>query len=173
MTKSEYSGEVGAMAAIESAFANLDDEAKGRVLRWAADRFGLAPKIAASAATAMIPTAVNATHAKELAPSELADLYAAATPHTEAEKALVVAYWLQFVKGQPDLESQQINGELKQLGHGVANITQALEVLKRQKPQLVVQTRKEGTTRQARKKYRVTEEGKKVVQQMASGNRSE
>jgi hypothetical protein len=165
----EISGEVNAMAALEAALVDLDDEAKGRVLRWAADRFGLAPLPTMKAQVAAAPGQLVLTK-NTFESTELADLYSAAAPSTESEKSLVVGYWLQFVKGQPDLESQQINNELKQLGHGVSNITKALEVLKDRKPQLVVQTRKEGTTRQARKKYRVTEEGRKVVQQMLANS---
>jgi len=160
------SGEVNAMAAIEAAFSALDDEAKGRVLRWAADRFGLSTQLKVQGApSAVVPNSLSPSNGP-IEAMELADVYSAAVPTTESEKALVVAYWLQVVRGQADLESLQINNELKQLGHGVGNITRALEVLKDQKPQLVVQTRKEGATKQARKKYRVTEEGRKLVQQM-------
>jgi hypothetical protein len=170
MTKAELSGEVGAMAALEAALSGLDDDAKSRVLRWAADRFGISGTLAPgrSAAPASSSTAAPAPFTADA--SSLADLYSAAAPETGSQKALVVAYWLQFAKGQADLESQQINNELKQLGHGIANITKALEELKQRKPQLVVQTRKEGTTQQARKKYRVTEEGRKFVQQMVSNS---
>jgi DNA-binding PadR family transcriptional regulator len=67
-----------------------------------------------------------------------------------------------------DVEAQRVNTELKQLGHGVSNITRAFDALKSQKPALIMQTRKEGTSKQARKKYKVTTEGKKAVERMLS-----
>lgn len=165
MSSDDASSEVGAMAAIEKAFAGLDKDAQGRVLRWAADRFGMTQMPTRVADKALVaPPAASVTEF-----SSLAELYGAADPATDAEKALVVGYWLQYVSGQQDLESQTINTELKQLGHGVGNITKALETLKERKPQLAVQTRKSGSTRQARKKYRITEEGRKVVQHMLNG----
>jgi Transcriptional regulator PadR-like family len=172
MTKIEISGEVNAMAAIEAAFADLDEDAKGRVLRWAADRFGLVTLLNAQKTPSAIHN-VTLPPKSSFEATELADLYSTAAPTTESEKALVVAYWLQFIKGQTDLESQQINSELKQLGHGIANITKALETLKDRKPQLIVQTRKEGTTQQARKKYRITDEGRKAVQHMLSSSKDQ
>lgn len=78
----------------------------------------------------------------------------------------MVSYWFQFIKGDADIDSQSVNTELKHLGHGVGNITQAFAGLIARKPQLVIQTKKEGKTQQARKKYRVTQEGKKAVDAM-------
>jgi hypothetical protein len=64
------------------------------------------------------------------------------------------------------VEAQAVNTRLKDLGHGVGNITRAFEALKDEKPALIVQTKKEGSTQQARKKFRVTAEGKKKVEGM-------
>jgi len=47
---------------------------------------------------------------------------------------------------------------LKHLGHGFGNITRAFENLKAMKPALIVQTRRDGSSPQARKKFKVTSE---------------
>ena len=92
------------------------------------------------------------------------DLFNAVGPKTEPEKALVVGYWVQVVEGQADFGSQQINGMLKDMGHGVSNITDVLSSLMNRRPSLVMQTKKVGTSRQARKRYRLTVAGVQEVE---------
>jgi len=99
----------------------------------------------------------------------LPDLYGTISPSSEADRALVVGYWLQVLQGEQDLDSFQINKELKNLGHGVGNITNALTSLIQRKPQLVIQTRKSGSSQQARKRYRLTDAGLKAVERMLNG----
>ena len=96
----------------------------------------------------------------------LGDFFDAANPQTEADRVLVVGYWLQVVEGEADIESYPINKHLKNLGHPVSNITRALESLIAQTPRLVLQTSKTGSAKQARKKYKVTREGTKRVSTM-------
>jgi hypothetical protein len=48
----------------------------------------------------------------------------------------------------------------------VSNITEALDTLKNQKPALVLQLKKSGTTVQARKTYKVTNEGARRIRQL-------
>lgn len=105
--------------------------------------------------------------------SSLADLFAAADPSTEADKALVVAYWLQALQNNADWTGFMVNSELKHLGHGIGNITTAVESLISQKPQLAIQTRKSGKSKQARKLYRLTAEGLKQVRQMLAHSEAE
>ena len=61
---------------------------------------------------------------------------------------------------------QQVNNELKHLGHGTDNITKLIGKLVVTSPQQVLQTRKSGNTRQARKTYKVTKAGLKRVQEL-------
>ena len=59
--------------------------------------------------------------------------------------------------------TKAVVGLLKNLGHGVGNITRAFDTLRASKPALTVQTRKEGSSKQARKKFRVTTEGHRRI----------
>ena len=54
------------------------------------------------------------------------------------------------------------------MGHRVTNITVAINSLMNRKPQLMIQTRKEGTSQQAHKKYKVSAEGLNAVKKMIS-----
>jgi hypothetical protein len=72
---------------------------------------------------------------------------------------------------EQDFEAQRVNTLLKHLGLGVGNITRSLESLKSRKPQHVVQLRKSGTARQARKRYKVTAAGRDFVRELTSANR--
>ena len=156
--------ELDAMMTVNVALARLDGAAAARVLRWAFDRYGAAT----STPTPQRPLETHlatSEHARQTQhPTDsIADFYAAAAPSSESEKALVIAYWLQEVDGKRELDAMEVNTRLKHLGHRVANITRALNDLITARPQLVIQTRKGGATRQARKAYRVTSEGLRRV----------
>lgn len=169
MVNLELSSELKAMATLEGALKELNDDERQRVLRWIFERFGAQlPKSAIKPPSK--PAGSNASDENDVVANneteDLAEFYDQATPSTDAEKTLVVAYWFQYKQGQADVESQSINTQLKHLGHGVSNITRAFDTLKSQKPALIVQTRKDGSSKQARKKFKVTSEGKKAVEHM-------
>lgn len=173
MSDMTMSKELAAMVQIEQALQDLSEEERGRVLAWAGSRFNVAiapTKIAPSKGT----TSTDDDHTDDEAAahssesSSLAEFYDITSPTSDGEKALVVGYWIQIKEGATELEAQKINSELKHLGHGIGNVTRALEWLKAQKPALMIQKRKEGTTKQARKKFVVTNEGKKYVEKMVA-----
>jgi hypothetical protein len=91
-------------------------------------------------------------------------------PETMAERALLGAYVL--ARGRPDrtVTSQAINAELKRNGLPVPNITRAIESNLRARPALMVQKKKMGTTRQARKQYALTQEGVDLVESKLGGS---
>ncbi len=154
--------ELKAMAQLESALKELGDEERGRVLLWANARFKSSLKNAGT----KVGTIGEANGGDQAEQPDLATFYASAGPISDADKALVVAYWLQYRENVSDVEAQTVNTRLKHLGYGVGNITRAFETLKDEKPALIVQTKKTGSTQQARKKFKVTSEGKKKVEGM-------
>ncbi|MEL6110893.1 MAG: hypothetical protein AAFU85_33215 [Planctomycetota bacterium] len=168
--------EIDAMKAVATALQGLDDDAIARIVRWQIDQYGVEiggvrPKRKAGGnAGGGIGGTFEEIDAET--PSDFesaAELMAAAKPSTDVEKVLVTAYWFQVMQNQSDLESQSINTELKHQGHGVKNITTAFDGLMSQKPQLAIQLRKSGTSRQARKKYKLTTEGIQKVRRMIAG----
>ena len=157
--------EAKALGRVVDAVDGLDVRAVQRVLEWAWKRFVGAegPQPARSR---------TAPHGESSAPIDLADLYVAARPATDADKVLVVAYWHQVSTGKENLDAQTIHRDLKNLGHGVSNVTRACSALIGEKPQLMIQVKKAGSTRQARKQYRLTAAGlQRVRDKLASGNR--
>jgi hypothetical protein len=167
--KSGVDPELEAITAVAGALDKIksDDRMVARVLRWARERYTGAtePDVATQRGKAAAADAVEY--------DDVATLYSAASPRTDAERALVVGYWFQVYQGMKDFDSQRVNTELKNMGHGVGNITDAFSRLIERKPQYVIQTRKSGTARQARKLYRLTNEGIKHVQSMLSGTHEE
>lgn len=158
--------EVAAMGAVAEALKGLDSDAVGRVLQWAAGSYGTT-MIAAKTPKVPFGGKKQDEGDAESGADEFdafADLYAVAQPKVDSDRALVAGYWYQFKEGQDDFASQTINTALKNLGHGVSNITKALETLKAQSPALVMQVRKSGSSQQARKKYKLTAAGKKAVE---------
>jgi hypothetical protein len=99
-------------------------------------------------------------------------LYNAAKPETDSLKVLVVAYWVQMIMHDETWGSQAVNKMLKDLGRGCSNITTSLKALMDRKPNLVMQTRKDGSTKQARKLYKLTTEGIEEVKRMIQPKRS-
>jgi len=165
--------EVTAMKTIAEALSKLDADATARVLRWAVERFAVRLDGALKRSATEDRNRNGALEDPESPASsergkfnDLAELYAAASPQTEADRALVTGYWFQYVDGESEFAAQTLNSALKNLGHGVGNITQALDTLKAQRPALVMQIKKSGTTKQARKTYKLTAAAKKAVEAM-------
>lgn len=161
--------EVKAMGKLAEAIAGLDPDATARVLRWAVDRYGVAvsgtSRTKHSGAGGEVAGNGNGGVSSGQF-GELADLYAASAPEMDTDKALVAGYWFQFCEGKAEFGSQEINTALKNLGHPIKNITSAFDNLKARKPAPVMQLKKAGTSKQARKTYKLTVAGKSAVEMM-------
>lgn len=173
--------EIVAIGAVSKALAPLDEAQRSRVVRWAADRFGVSLRVSDSS-KAGAPIGIDGDggggesadngRAGGGPPSweHFAELYDATGPATDAERVLVAAYWFQFVEGTHPFFSIPLNKLLKDLGHGVADVARATNALTEQKPALLLQLKKSGKSRQARKTFKVTDAGRKVVEQMISAD---
>lgn len=162
--------EVKAIAVVTKALSDLTDDQRRNVLAYMNVRYGTPVAPAAGPTPTWGPT--NGDHsAAALKFDSIGDFFDAADPQTEAERVLVAGYWQQVVEGAQDFESFPVNQQLKNLGHPVSNITRALDSMMGQSPRFVIQTSKTGTSKQARKKYKITREGIKRVQAML-GNTS-
>jgi hypothetical protein len=162
--------EITAMMKIGAALTELSEpEAVTRVLRWAVEKYKPKGTVPPSRAQNVPSQDIGDATDVLSTPREFQDfpaLFNAASPATEPERALVAGYWFQVVKAKEELHGQLLNDELKNMGHGIGNVTDALSSLIERRPALVIQTRKSGTSRQARKKYRLTTEGIRAVEQM-------
>lgn len=98
-----------------------------------------------------------------------AEFFAAVDPQTEADKALAAGYWIQELEGADSFDALRANKELKHLGHSVGNITVALSALMDLRPALVLQLRKSGSSKQARKTYKVTGAGVTAIKDRLDG----
>jgi hypothetical protein len=155
--------EINAMKQLAAALGPLDEGARTRVLQWAASRFNASLPAAASTSR-LHASGSNTSDAQQF--ESFAELFEAAHPSTERERALVASYWMQIGQGEQSFGSQILNDALKDLGHGVGNITDALTALKEERPALILQLKKSGTSKQARKTYKLTQEGIRRVQGM-------
>jgi hypothetical protein len=185
-TPTDPFAELNAMQAVAKAVTGLDQDAVARVLRWASERFNVTvaaatskvtgggagggrPMVSAGSQSESGSTNGNGNGGATVGEfTELGELYAAADPQSDADKALVVGYWLQYKDGAPDFAAQAINTTLKHMGYGIANITTAFDTLKARKPAHILQLKKAGTSRQARKTYKVTLAGKQAVEAMVA-----
>ncbi|MGW3769048.1 hypothetical protein [Actinomadura verrucosospora] len=172
--------ELEAMQALSQAFDGLESDTQIRILRWAADKYASGEKLRAQPIGTPTDTEISvptenesrATLNGSVAPEDFehfADLYDAASPKSNADKALVAGYWFQKQLGNSAFGSQALNTELKNLGHGLQRINDALATNAKQKPALVLQVRKGGSAPQARKTYKLTAEGIRKVERMISG----
>ena len=161
--------ELEAMKVIASELSKLDEASVKRILVWAADAFKAKIGTIAASATASVSSPSSAAPDIKGRYPTLPEFFAAASPSQDNDKALLVGYWTQVVVGEAEFDAQTINKELKNLGHGVGNITSAFDSLMARKPQLVLQTRKSGTSKQARKLYKLTLEGQRSVERMVGG----
>lgn len=179
MTETEAEDdEFVAMRAVFSALKGLpDDEARTRVLNYAASRLSLSMGSSWGSAQAAatesvgngeteIQTAVTPTPNTF---TTFAELFDATHPQSNADKALVAGYWLQVCQGAESFSGLAVNTELKHLGEAVSNVTTAIDGLKNQKPALALQLKKSGKSQQARKSYKITVAGVKAVEAMIHG----
>jgi Tfp pilus assembly protein PilX len=146
---------------------------RSRPDRWISERYGSTETVKQQKKSLVVTEAKTPLADSGIAFSDFASLFAAADPATDPEKALVGAFWQQVCQGSAEWDSFSVNKQLKHLGHGVGNITDALTNLIGRRPQLVIQTRKSGKEKQARKLYKLTAEGVKRVNEMASGTAGE
>ena len=159
--------EARAIASLVEAFKHLDPPAVERVLDWAAKRYG--GRAGADRADRGEPreTLPPETGAREEGRrGDLAEVYTAADPKTEADGVLIAAYWHHVALGADALDSQALNRALKNLGRGVGNVTRACSVLIARRPALMLQVKKAGSTKQARKQYRLTVAGFQRAREM-------
>jgi len=171
--------ELDALAVVKNALESLDLDAQERVLAWAVKRFDItlpgAGKASGSKRTkveehdgadAQGDSDEEAGGSAGMQFDHFAEMFAQAQPRSDADRALVAAYWVQEVEGKAEWGAQPVNAALKNLGHSLSHISEAMSTNMKKKPQLIIQLKKAGNTRQARKTYRVTEAGKTAVRGM-------
>lgn len=165
--------ELNAMQAIAKVLSPLEPKARRRIMAWVNDKFEMEqlpaprpPKSEASTGTA------GDTQIQDTAPQDVARLFDRAAPRTDAEKVLVVAYWMQEINHEGGVMATRVNKVLGQLGHAVSHINEVFTRLMKQKPALVIQTRKSGKAKQARRTFMVTAEGVKTAKSMLTGQAS-
>jgi hypothetical protein len=168
--------ELSAIQAVYAALEPLEEDAQKRVLNYIASRLKASFQ---NAATPQLDGTVLPGGNEEAAIRDeqkiaskfgtFAELYNAAAPKTNADKALVAGYWLQVCRAGETFDGGSANKELKNLGHGLANITNAIDSLKGQKPAFALQLKKSGKSQQARKVYKITVEGIKGVEKVING----
>ncbi len=162
----ELDPELKAMNDAYKVLNGLDEGTRARVVNWLISKFSINRAKSITTSSAQVGMENNAGSISSF--TSIADLFGKTTFKTESDKALLVAAYLQLKENKEELTSREINKELNHLGHGVSNITVAIGVLINRKPNLMMQTRKEGKSQQAQKKYKVTMEGLKAAEAMVS-----
>lgn len=156
--------EVEAISILSQTLAPLDPEIQRRVLQWANSRYGGTLSRPSSPRNNVAKESNSDDAEGESAPfKDFIDLFDAVNPKTDLEKALTAAFWVQQGLHQPSWRSQQLNDFLKDAGHGVGNITVALDNAQARTPALVRQISKSGKSRQSRKTYKLTTAGLQYV----------
>jgi hypothetical protein len=165
--------ELAAIGVITDALGQLEDEqARTRVLRYANERFGIVGQ--GPHRTQHMPPVSEQSGGTQRARAEVAepdfavfvDLFDAVNPATDVDRALVAGYWLQCCRNQSSWGGQEANNLLKDMGHGIRNITTATTSAQRHKPALIRQVSKTGKAQQARKSYKLTTAGVERVRNM-------
>ena len=174
---SERLAELAAIQAVHDALEPLDTEARTRVLTYIASLLSIKVQTAVSPAVAATREPDEGTPEDE--PDEsmratqdylsFAELYAHAQPKNNAERALVAGYWLQVCQGADSFTAAEVNRELTNLGHRIGHITDAINSMKKRTPMLMLQLKKKGISRQARKLHKISHEGIKRVEEMIGG----
>ena len=160
--------EIAAMATVARALDALPEVARARVLSWARSRYG-SPAGSATSSAARVDEAGRHRLAVDAFPT-LGELMSACSPDSDDRRALLAAAFISQGTEGGTFTGAQVNGALKHLGHRVDNIARVLDALIAQRPAMVVQLRKSGASRQARKLYKVTDAGLQEVQRLIAGS---
>jgi hypothetical protein len=165
--------EFTAFKAVHGVLEPLDDDARSRVVKSVITLLSIDAQVEAEPEADIADEEAEAATEKaaQSAPtfSTFAELHAAANPTTNGDRALVAGYWLQVCQGSDNFTGQAANKELTHLGHKLSNVTVAINGLRKVKPQLILQIKKSGSSRQARKTYKVSHEGIRRVEEMIGG----
>jgi len=151
--------EIKALNDIYTILNDLDHEARRRILQWINERFASDPTKNMPVRAIKNQESLSGASFEFKSFKSIVDIFSKARPKNDAEKVLIVASYLQENKHGEELTAREINMRLNLLGHSVRNITSTIGILIKKRPQLMIQTRKEGKTKQAQKRYRVTAEG--------------
>jgi len=172
-----FDPEIEAIVKSYEVIKDLDGDSKQRVISWLVDKFGLSNDAAIQmkqsapgmggrdsamghSAMGMAKLSPDMPLPEKLTGFDTVELlFNQIYTKTEPEKVLVVASYLQEKSELQELGGRRINTELKRMSQGVKNITAAISSLTRKNPPLMSQTKREGSSPQAKKQYRVTEEG--------------
>jgi hypothetical protein len=168
--------EIKALGQIDAALKELEADEARRVLSWAVDKYDPTGELKQRVqSNSKAGEADGSEHKDPKSDSDngeyerISDLVDAASPQTIVDYVLVASYWFQVLGGKESVAAQEVNSALKDLGHGSSNITDSFTSLMERKPPHVRQVQKTGSTRQARKRYRITEEGLKAIARMLAG----
>jgi hypothetical protein len=156
--------EIVAMATVRSALEPLSDDVRARVLSWARSRYAANP-----VSPAAVPGRSEATMAvaRDLNSFKtLGELMVACSVKGDDDRALVASGFVSRDSEDGTFTAAQVSGALKYLGFRVDNITRLFDVLAARRPAPIVQLRKSGTTRQARKLFKFTDAGLTEVRRM-------
>lgn len=165
-------GDEGAViSAITKAFARVDDQAaRTRILQWAVAAYGDGTRIGGKEGRSASEQQGDRSGGRDaVASSDLGELIEQADPQDTDDRVLLVCFWLQENESPEGFGAQPVNDKMKDMGHRVSNITDKLGQLIAKKPAWIRQMSKSGKNRQARKKYKVTDAGRKRVQALLRG----
>lgn len=174
--------EFDAIAVVHGALQPLEPAARARVLTYIANLLGIASHIPGKKPARRGGSAGEGREEEESEDESrksgcvtgrnfgtFAELFDAADPHTQNDMALVASYWLQVSNVADSFTAQAASKELANLGHKLPNISRNFTDLKALKPAFVLQLKKSGTSKQARKTYKVSIAGIRRVEEMIGG----
>ncbi|MCP5104013.1 MAG: hypothetical protein GY950_11570 [bacterium] len=111
-----------------------------------------------------IPVEPEPTDVKDLKNFDnIEDLFLSSDAKRVSDRILLAAAYVQVKKNAREVTSYEINTQLRAVGYGVTNITTLINGLLKKTPPLMIITKKDGATKQARRKFRVTEHGIKTA----------
>jgi hypothetical protein len=174
--------EIDALSSVYDTLTGLNQAQIKRIIDWVTSKFGLSeekPPVKVSEHQVAPPPVEPTEPGPKMAqptpqPEQTAitgfmkfdtveDLFFSSNVRTVASKILLVAAYLYEKHNLNEFSSFDINSRLKKVGYGVQNITNSINTLMDKEPPLLLQTGKMGDTKQAKRKFQVTEEGLRIA----------
>ncbi len=186
-----FDPELQAMSHVFETLKNLNNVQRLRILKWVKDRLETeeTPLIGTFAAPVMYETeepevvkveksvektapviAPKPTGPKTLMDYETAlELFSESNVKKATTRVLMMAAYLQERHNFKEISSYDINFRLKRIGYSVTNISSLINSIMNRVPHLLVQVGADDTTKQSRRKFKVTAEGLAVAKSLMKG----
>jgi Fe2+ or Zn2+ uptake regulation protein len=182
----QHDSEILKLSQVYEALKHLNKAQVYRIIHWAEDRFGLIDNIPGDKTIPVSAVVVEPTkqpddiRQEEIVEIEspkkmdfksyesASDLFAQANVKRTSSRIVLMAAYLHEKQNLKEISSKEISSNLKRQFPGIKNVASLITNVLKKNPPLMLANKKDGASKQARKKYYLTDDGFRVAMRLLS-----